>query len=162
MQNENEKKSYFAKLTSEETEMLSTGTEVAIWYAVKSYAGNAENTCFASIRRIAKRAKVQNESVLRAIKKFEEVGLIKNLGKKKAENAHWSTYHLKLNMFAGRTVVSDSRTKVFAGTDQSVRFHGIETINGNIKEKEETEFSNKEKTKLWDLAKSLTGKRRFQ
>jgi hypothetical protein len=123
-------KIYFAKLESRETQMLNTGVEVSVWYAIKSCAG--KGLCFASIRELAQRARVTNDSVLRAIKKIETAGLIKNLGKLKAPNAHWATYHLQILPFDSRTKVSDSRTEVFEIGGSSVRFQGIETEKETI------------------------------
>lgn len=141
---------FFATLTSEETTLLNTPVEISVWFAIKSFAGGPEHICFASIRKIAERAKVGNASVLRAVKVFEEKGLLKNMGKKKSLKAHWLTYHFKVKVFQGGTdntinkaEVFQGGTEVFRGGTQSVPSHVYE-IKKEIEKK--TFFKEDKKT----------------
>jgi hypothetical protein len=121
----NDNQSYFAKLRSEETEILENGTEVAVWYAIKSYAGNQNHICYASERQIANRARVAQDTVGRIRNELVAKGLIENLGKKKAPNAKWATYHLLVKWNDNRSdvnenssLVNDSSSNVNDGAEQ--------------------------------------------
>lgn len=100
--------SYFAKLRSEETQLLDTGPEVSVWFAIKSFAG--EGICYASIRQLSSRAHVAKDTVERAIIKIIDVGLLIDLGFRKPPYGHWKTRWLQLSDY--QTEVSDQRTKV--------------------------------------------------
>lgn len=102
---------FYATLYGRETAMLDTSTEIAVWYAVKSYAGRG--ICYASIRDLAKRSHTSKESVSLAVKKFIQLGLVKDLGKKKPPHGYWATQWLEVSDY--RTDMSADRTQVSAG-----------------------------------------------
>jgi hypothetical protein len=157
-------KPYFATLKSAETELLNTASEIAVWFAVKSYAGTG--TCFASVRQLAKRAHASKDTVQRAVGRFISIGMVQDLGTRKSTYGHWATHWLKLSdgstdtennvsasrtdeanidngnrdeVSAGETQVSDTASKVSDFTDTKYKGNINKSKNISIRIDSETE-----------------------
>lgn len=126
---------YYATLYGREIEMLKTSTELAVWFAIKSFSGNG--VCFASTRQIAKRAHVAQDTTLRAIQAIEAAGLVKNHGLQKPPSGLWKTYRLEVNdsrseVNGGRTQVNDTAVEVNDSTDMKDKGKKNNTITNVV------------------------------